>query len=133
MGQKVINEQYHRAFLFADRDETTMIIPAEVLMEILYLFERNRIKVDLIQTEDLLKSVINRRLSEELNSLEKVISVHGGALADLGNGLTQTSFAPQCGQIYCSYTVGVASEIPVSPSRYLVTVSRFLLLGAINP
>ena len=56
MGQKVISEQCHQAFLSADRGETTIIIPAVVLMEILYLFEKNRIKIDLIQTEDLLKS-----------------------------------------------------------------------------
>ena len=56
MGQKVINEQCHQAFLLADRGENTIIIPAIVLMEVLYLFEKNRIKIDLIQTEDLLKS-----------------------------------------------------------------------------
>ena len=56
MGQKVINEQCHQVFLLADRGENTIIIPAIVLMEVLYLFEKNRIKIDLIQTEDLLKS-----------------------------------------------------------------------------
>lgn len=56
MGQKVINEQCHQAFLDADRGENIIIIPAVVLMEVLYLFEKNRIKIDLIQTEDLLKS-----------------------------------------------------------------------------
>ena len=56
MGQKVINEQCHQAFLSTDRGETSIIIPAIVLMEVLYLFEKNRIKVDLIQTEYLLKS-----------------------------------------------------------------------------
>ena len=33
-----------------------IIIPAIVLMEVLYLFEKARIKIDLIQTETLLKS-----------------------------------------------------------------------------
>jgi predicted nucleic acid-binding protein len=56
LGQKVINEKCHQAFLSADQGETTIIIPSVVLMEILYLFEKNRIRIDLIQTEDLLKS-----------------------------------------------------------------------------
>ncbi len=56
MGEKVINEQCHQAFLEADRGENVIIIPAIVLMEILYLFEKNRIKIDLIETEGLLKS-----------------------------------------------------------------------------
>jgi len=56
MGKKVINEQCHQAFLSADRGENIIIVPAVVLMEVLYLFEKNRIKIDLIQTEDLLKS-----------------------------------------------------------------------------
>jgi len=56
MGQKVINKQCHQAFLSADRGENIIIIPVVVLMEVLYLFEKNRIKIDLIQTEDLLKS-----------------------------------------------------------------------------
>ncbi|MGA1824106.1 MAG: type II toxin-antitoxin system VapC family toxin [bacterium] len=56
MGQKVIDEQCHQAFLSADQGVNTIIIPAVVLMEVLYLFEKNRIKIDLIQTEDLLKS-----------------------------------------------------------------------------
>lgn len=56
MGQKVINHQCHQAFLSADRGENTIIIPAVVLMEVLYLFEKNRIEIDLIQTECLLKS-----------------------------------------------------------------------------
>lgn len=56
MGKRVINEQCHQAFLAADRGENIIIIPAVALMEVLYLFEKNRIKIDLIQTEDLLKS-----------------------------------------------------------------------------
>ena len=56
MGKKVINEKCHQAFLAADRGKNIIIIPAIVLMEILYLFEKNRIKIDLFQTEDLLKS-----------------------------------------------------------------------------
>ena len=56
IGKRVINEQCHQAFLATDRGENIIIIPAVVLMEILYLFEKNRIKIDLIQTEELLKS-----------------------------------------------------------------------------
>jgi predicted nucleic acid-binding protein len=56
MGQKVIDEQCHQAFVAADRGENIIIIPAVVLMEVLYLFEKNRIKIDLIQMEDLVKS-----------------------------------------------------------------------------
>ena len=55
-GQKVINQRCNQAFLSADRGESIIIIPAIVLMEILYLFEKNRIPFDLIQAEDLLKS-----------------------------------------------------------------------------
>jgi len=56
MGKKVINEPSHQAFIFADQGKAIIIIPAIVLMEVLYLFEKNRIKVDLLQTEELLKS-----------------------------------------------------------------------------
>ena len=56
MGKKVINDRSHQSYLSADRGESTIIIPAIVLMEVLYLFEKNRINVDLLQTEDLLKS-----------------------------------------------------------------------------
>lgn len=35
---------------------STVIIPAIVLMEVLYLFEKNRIDIGLLQTEDLFKS-----------------------------------------------------------------------------
>ena len=52
----MINEKSHEAFRSADRGEAVIIIPAVVLMEILYLFEKNRITIDLLQTEDLLKS-----------------------------------------------------------------------------
>lgn len=55
MGKKVINEKAHRVFLSADKGECTIIIPAVVVMEVLYLFEKNRIEVGLLHTEDLLK------------------------------------------------------------------------------
>ena len=42
MGKKVINDAAHQAFLDADKGETTIIIPAIVLMEVMYLFEKNR-------------------------------------------------------------------------------------------
>lgn len=56
MGKKVINDRCHQAFQSADKGESTIIIPAVVLMEMLYLFEKNRIDVGLLQTEALFKS-----------------------------------------------------------------------------
>lgn len=56
MGRRVINEKAHQAFLAADKGEAVIVIPAIVLMEMLYLFEKHRIGVDLLQTDDLLKS-----------------------------------------------------------------------------
>ena len=56
MGKKVINDRSHQAYQSADKGESTIIIPAIVLMEVLYLFEKNRIDIDLLQTEDLFKS-----------------------------------------------------------------------------
>ena len=55
MGKKVIHDKAHQAFLAADKGECMIIIPAVVLMEVLYLFEKNRIEVSLLHTEDLLK------------------------------------------------------------------------------
>ena len=56
LGKKVINDRSHRAYKSADNGEATIIIPAIVLMEVLYLFEKNRIDISLLQTEDLFKS-----------------------------------------------------------------------------
>jgi predicted nucleic acid-binding protein len=56
MGKKVINDKSHRAYQSADKGKATIIIPAIVLMEMLYLFEKNRIDVGLLQTEELFKS-----------------------------------------------------------------------------
>ena len=56
MGQKVINDRSHKAFQSADKGESTIIIPAIVLMEVLYLFEKHRIDVGLLQAEELFKS-----------------------------------------------------------------------------
>lgn len=55
MGKRVINDRAHQAFLSADIGECRIIIPAVVLMEVLYLFEKNRIEVGLLHTEDLLE------------------------------------------------------------------------------
>jgi len=55
-GRKVVDERSHQAFLATDRGESLMIIPAVVLMEMLYLFEKNRIPVSLFQAETLVKS-----------------------------------------------------------------------------
>ena len=56
MGRKVINDACHQAFLDADQGENVIIIPAIVLMEVMYLFEKNRIDVDLLQAEKLMQS-----------------------------------------------------------------------------
>lgn len=56
MGKKVINDVAHQAYLSADNGEANIIIPAIVMMEILYLFEKNRIQIGLFQTEDLMES-----------------------------------------------------------------------------
>lgn len=55
-GKKVINEKIHQVFLSADNGENTIIIPAIVLMEVLYLFEKNRIDIGLLRVEELFKS-----------------------------------------------------------------------------
>lgn len=55
-GKKVINNKSHQVFQSADKGEATIIIPAIVLMEVLYLFEKNRIDISLLQTEELFKS-----------------------------------------------------------------------------
>jgi predicted nucleic acid-binding protein len=56
MGKKVINDNSHKAFQEADKGKNTIIIPAIVLMEVLYLFEKNRIPVGLLHIEDLMQS-----------------------------------------------------------------------------
>jgi predicted nucleic acid-binding protein len=56
LGQKVISDAAHRAFRDADKGECTIIIPAIVLMEILYLFEKNRIDISIFDNEALFQS-----------------------------------------------------------------------------
>jgi predicted nucleic acid-binding protein len=56
MGKKVINDAAHQAYLSADKGEAVIIIPAIVLMEVMYLFEKNRIEIGILQTEDLMES-----------------------------------------------------------------------------
>ncbi len=56
VGQKVISDICHRTFVSADQGEQIIIIPAIVLMEVLYLFEKNRVPVGLLQTEKLMRS-----------------------------------------------------------------------------
>ena len=51
MGKRVINNRSHKAFQNADKGLTVIMIPAIVLMEVLYLFEKNRIDISLLQTE----------------------------------------------------------------------------------
>jgi len=56
MGKKVIDDESYQAFLAAERGEAVVIIPAIVLMEVMYLFEKHRIDISLLQVEDLLES-----------------------------------------------------------------------------
>jgi predicted nucleic acid-binding protein len=56
MGKNVINDAAHQAYLSADKGEAVIIIPAIVLMEVMYLFEKNRIEIGILQTEDLMES-----------------------------------------------------------------------------
>jgi len=56
LGRKVINDACHQAFLDADQGKNIIIIPAIVLMEVMYLFEKNRIDVNLLQTKELMQS-----------------------------------------------------------------------------
>lgn len=55
-GKKVIDDVSHHSFLASDNGESIIIIPAVVLMEVLYLGEKHRIAVDLLATEDLMRS-----------------------------------------------------------------------------
>jgi len=55
LEQKVINKNATRLAGLLIGVKNTIIIPAVVLMEVLYLFKKNRIKIDLIQTQDPLK------------------------------------------------------------------------------
>lgn len=56
MGQKVINDTAHQAYLSADKGESKIIIPAIALMEVMYLFEKNRIEISMLRIEDLMES-----------------------------------------------------------------------------
>lgn len=55
-GRRVINENAHQAFLAADRGDARIILPAVVLMEVMYLFEKHRIPISLLHIEDLMQS-----------------------------------------------------------------------------
>ena len=56
MGRKVLNDNAHNAFLAADKGDARIIIPAIVLMEVMYLFEKHRVPISLLQIEDLMQS-----------------------------------------------------------------------------
>lgn len=55
-GKKVINDKAHQAFENADKGEAIIIIPAIVLMEVLYLFEKKRIDISILNVDALLES-----------------------------------------------------------------------------
>ena len=75
MGRKVINDSAHQAFLEADRGDGIIIIPAIVLMEMLYLFEKNRIQVGLLHAEDLLESSNYQVQPLDLNILKTAAKI----------------------------------------------------------
>ncbi len=56
MGKKNMNHRSFNAYQSADKGLAIIIIPAVVLMEILYLFEKHRIDVGLLHTKELMKS-----------------------------------------------------------------------------
>lgn len=55
MGKKVINDAAQKAYLSADIGDAIIIIPAIALMEVMYLFERNRIETSILQIENLME------------------------------------------------------------------------------
>ena len=75
MGQKVINDKSHQAFLSAEKGDATIIIPAIVLMEMLYLFEKNRIDIGLLHAEELLKCSNYQFESFNLEILKNAIDI----------------------------------------------------------
>ena len=54
--KEVINPHINQIFLNTDKGENIIIIPPIVVMEIMYLFEKNRIPINLFAIEDIIKS-----------------------------------------------------------------------------
>ena len=54
--EKVISQTYQNIFEDTDKGINSIIIPAIVIMEILYLFEKSRIPVGIFDVEKLLES-----------------------------------------------------------------------------
>jgi predicted nucleic acid-binding protein len=75
MGKKVINDKAHQVFLAADKGEAVIIIPAIVLMEVLYLFEKHRIGIGLLHTDDLLR--LFRRFRVSVSSPTRLLDKYG--------------------------------------------------------
>jgi predicted nucleic acid-binding protein len=87
MGKKVINDAAHQAYLSADKGEATIIIPAVTLMEVMYLFEKNRIQIGLLQTEDLMESQnyqfepLTLEILKEASQIDDIPELHDRLIA----------------------------------------------------
>jgi predicted nucleic acid-binding protein len=57
-GKKVINDRGHQTYLSADNGESIIIIPAIVLMEMLYLFEKTESMWGCFKAKNFLKAGI---------------------------------------------------------------------------
>lgn len=55
-GKKVINEKMHTLFREADNGAHVIVIPSIVVMEVMYLCEKNRVPVNILNIEVLLAS-----------------------------------------------------------------------------
>ncbi len=54
--KEVINPHINQIFINTDKGKNIIIIPSIVVMEIMYLFEKNRIPINLFAIEDIIKS-----------------------------------------------------------------------------
>ena len=55
-GMKVFNSKIHQIFIDTDKGKNTIIIPALTLAEILYLFEKSRIPINIFDIEKIIQS-----------------------------------------------------------------------------
>ena len=65
-NKKPISKTINKIFENADEGKTIIYIPAVVLMEILYLFEKKRIKTNILDSKRLIKNSQNY-IEQELN------------------------------------------------------------------
>ena len=58
-GQKVINDKIHKIFMNAEEGKNLIIIPAGVMFEIGYLYEKGRITASLDHVRKVLEDCVN--------------------------------------------------------------------------